>query len=223
MNSSELPQRMAHMYDAEAEQYEANIGHGLGTVAEQEAWQSDLRSVADFAADSRILEVGAGTGALTRLLAQWGGQVVGLEVSAAMLAEATRRLPAERVARVEFRLGDTHQADLFPPASFDWLVSRHVVSHLYDPLRAFHNWLTWLRPTGQVLVVEGFWPRADWEGLADELPLSCLQTRATIGYLLEQAGFAIQANSWLEKVNAYWGAREAGPPQRYVILARRVA
>ena len=217
MNSSELPQRMAHMYDAEAERYEANIGHSLGTVAEQEAWQNDLRSVADLAADSRVLEVGAGTGTLTRLLATWGCRVVGLEISAAMLAQATQGLPAH----VEFRLGDTHQADLFPAASFDWLISRHVVSHLYDPLRAFQNWAVWLRPQGQALVVEGFWPRADWEDLADQLPLSCLQTRATIGYLLEQAGFVIQANRWLEQVNAYWEAREAGAPPRYVIVARR--
>jgi hypothetical protein len=37
MTSPKLAQRMVHMYDAEAERYEANIGHSLGAVAEQEA------------------------------------------------------------------------------------------------------------------------------------------------------------------------------------------
>ncbi len=193
------------------------------TATEQEAWRTDLLSVVDFPAGCRVLEVGAGTGAFTRLLAEWGCQVVGLEASAAMLAEAAKRLPASLAPRVEFHLGDTHQPELFRPATFDWLVGRHVVSHLYDLLAAFHNWAAWLRPNGGVLVLEGFWPREDWDDLVDRLPLCCLRTRATIAYLLEQAGFAIQANTWLERVNAHFASMDQGPQQQYLILARRAA
>jgi ubiquinone/menaquinone biosynthesis C-methylase UbiE len=219
----DLPGRLARMYDAEAAHYEAMPGHGHGSPEEQEAWRSDVAAAAVFSAGSAVLEVGAGTGAFTQLLAEWGCQVAALDLSAGMLAEVAKHLPANLRSQVAFHEGDTHVASLFPPSSFDWVVARQVVNHLYDPLKAFGNWAMWLRPAGQVAVVEGFWPCEDWAELVDLLPLSSVHTRATVAYLLEHAGFHVEANVWLEQVNAYWAPQASGPPPRYLIRARVAA
>ena len=56
----------------------------------------------------RLLDLGSGTGAATTVLAErWPeAEVVGVDVSPGMVAEARRRLPSELAGRVRFELGD---------------------------------------------------------------------------------------------------------------------
>ncbi len=75
----------------------------------------------------RILELGTGTGETAlRLLERFGeSRLVGVDESQAMLAEATRRLPGERV---ELRLGRLQ--DPLPEGAFDLVASALCVHHL---------------------------------------------------------------------------------------------
>jgi SAM-dependent methyltransferase len=57
---------------------------------------------------ARVLDVGTGTGKAARLVAERfpGAEVVGLDLSAGMVAEARRLLPGELAGRVRFEAGD---------------------------------------------------------------------------------------------------------------------
>lgn len=209
-------------YESAASQYESEAGHGMSD-AEKAEWQADIFSVVNFTKQSQVLDVGAGTGVFTRLLAIWGCSVVGIEPSAGMLQQAKSYTHQSPNPAIDFRLGDTHDSSLFVPQVFDRIVSRQVVCYFYDPLLAFQNWHKWLKDDGQVVVIDGLWFREGWsnDDLVDKLPLSCLQTRATVGYLLEKAGFSIETNGWLERVNQYlMGAGNLESP-RYIVVARK--
>ena len=111
-------------------------------------------------------------------------------------------------------------AERFEPGSFDVVAARQVVNGLYDPLAAFRHWHRWLRPGGAVLVVEGLYGRDGWRGAWEEeidvLPLSAVQTMATVPYLLESVGFRIEAVERMQAVNALRVTRTP----RYVVVAR---
>ncbi len=90
-------------------------------------------------AGERAVDVGCGCGATTQELARRvgpTGRAVGIDISAAMIAEARRRAPAGGAA--EFLVADaaTHA---FAPASIDLLFSRFGVMFFSDPVLAFAN------------------------------------------------------------------------------------
>jgi hypothetical protein len=55
--------------------------------------------------------------------------------------------------------------------------------------------------------------------MVDALPLSCLQTRGTIPYLLEQVRFRVVHTGWLERVNQTFGSTQTSP--RYLVVASK--
>lgn len=219
---------MAGHYDrAMAERYEGEIGHGIDDE-ERPAWERDVRPLLAIPPgdDTTVLDAGAGTGVLSRLLAGWGYRVIGADVSAPMIERARALVPPHLAARLDYRLVDTQEdADAFPPGSFDLVASRQVVCHLTDPLRAFANWHRWLRPGGRVVAIDGLWSCEGWSGTfrddIDHCPLSCVQTRRTLPYLLEVAGFAVERCDWLDGVNAYLRQRYNVRSPRYVAVARK--
>jgi len=105
---------------------------------------------ARVSAGERIVDIGCGCGSTTFALAQRagpGGHVLGVDISAPMLAQARQVTPPG--LPVEFVLAD---ATVFPfePASFDLLVSRFGVMFFADPVLSFANMRRALRPTGQL-------------------------------------------------------------------------
>lgn len=221
MKNDNLQSIVNQIYFNEAEQYESQHGHGISDI-EGLTWQSDILSVTEFNGVHKILDVGAGTGLLTRLLADFGYSVTGLDPSEDMLKQAIKNTPIEKYGKsIKFVLGDTHQSDIFRFSSFDCIVSRQVVCHFYDPIITFENWHKWLSDNGIVVITDGLWFREGWsnDDLVDSLPLSCLQTRATVSYLLEKSGFRVIKNVLLEKVNQHFAETGSSNPLRYVVVA----
>jgi len=102
-------------------------------------------------AGERIVDVGCGCGAISIALAQKVGRtghVLGIDISAPMLARARQLAPAD--ARIDFALAD---ATIYPfdPASFDLLVSRFGVMFFAEPARSFANMRKALRPSGRLV------------------------------------------------------------------------
>jgi len=81
---------------------------------------------------TRVLEIGCGTGMLTRMMADRGAQVMGIDSSPGMLAEAEKVNQSGILEeRVVLELMDASQiSDRFPAASFDLIVATLVFSEI---------------------------------------------------------------------------------------------
>jgi SAM-dependent methyltransferase len=207
---------------AEADRYDGSVGHL--SREDEDAYLSDLGRVAQFREGAAVLDVGAGTGTLCRILSRLRGlSITALEPAPAMLAKLTSKAELQRVTTVEGfcdTAGDRHH---FDAAQFDAIVSRQLVNGLFDPLTAFGNWHHWLSPGGVVVVIEGLYGRSAWTGIwqeeVDVLPLSACQGTATVPYLLEVAGFRVEAVQLMDAVNR----RPCTRTPRYVVVARKQA
>ena len=119
------------------------------------SWRRTLAERANLSPDARVLDVAAGTGDVTRLLAERvaAGQVIGLDFSWPMLALAAHKLNsrfAERVALV--------QADgltlPFADDTFDAVTSAFALRNAADVTRMFAEMRRVLRPCGRVACME---------------------------------------------------------------------
>jgi ubiquinone/menaquinone biosynthesis C-methylase UbiE len=92
----------------------------------------------------RVLDVATGPGYVAAAAAQRGAAVVGVDFSAAMLAEARRHHPG-----IDFQAGNA-EALSFPDASFDAVVMSFGLLHLEHPDQALAEAHRVLRPGGRV-------------------------------------------------------------------------
>jgi SAM-dependent methyltransferase len=116
---------------------------------------------AELSATDTVLDVGCGTGALTRSAARLAvdGQVTGVDISARMITTAREITDAEGPGNARFEEADA-QVHRFPADGFDTLVSRFGVMFFGDPVAAFANLHGAVRPGGRVAV-------ACWRELGD--------------------------------------------------------
>jgi ubiquinone/menaquinone biosynthesis C-methylase UbiE len=152
-----------------------------------------LRAALDGRPGGRVLDVATGTGRVPLLLAgqPWfDGQVHGVDIAPAMLAQARAKLAAaglgDRVALHEGHAG----ALPWPDGAFDLVTSLEALEFFPRPRRALAEMARVLAPGG-ALVVSKYpdpWARA--------LPFKGL-TRRAIRRLLEQLGFgSIEVRVW---------------------------
>jgi SAM-dependent methyltransferase len=103
----------------------------------------------------RVVDLGCGAGRTTLELASRvgpGGEVVGVDISAGMLAAARDRAARLGAGNVEFVHGDVQVHDL-GQARFDAAYSRFGVMFFADPVAAFANVRGALRPGGMLSFV----------------------------------------------------------------------
>jgi len=222
-SQAESRRRYLAKFDAaEAQSYDARVGR-LGRE-DEDAYLADLAPVLQLRAGAEVLDAGAGTGAMTSLLSRLPAlSITALEPAPAMLAILRSRPELNRVTAVEGFCDAPGDRPLFGAARFDLIVSRQLANGLFDPLVAFRNWHHWLAPGGAVAVVDGLYDRSGWTGAwqeeVDVLPLSACQSTAMVPYLLEIAGFRIDAVRRMEAVNA----RPSTRTPRYLVVATRRA
>jgi len=107
-------------------------------------------------AGTRVLDVGCGVGRWSRLLAARGADVLGVDLSPTMIAQARRRAVADGVAdRCRFRVQDVSNLDV--GERFDLVLGVTVLQHILDPdaLRAALTAMTvHLAPGGRMILLE---------------------------------------------------------------------
>jgi SAM-dependent methyltransferase len=159
---------------------------------------------ADFNEVDRILDVGCGTGALTRKAAAAcpHGSATGVDISRPLLAEARRR--SEGIENVTYLEADAQTDELVPA---EVILSRFGVMFFEDPATAFGNLHRVTEPDGRLLfvcwrgVLENAWvttPMGAVFGVIDapELPPPgapgpfSFENRNHLAVLLTEAGWA---------------------------------
>ncbi len=106
----------------------------------------------ELAAGHRVLDLGCGAGLTTVALAEAvgpEGEVLGVDIAAAMLDPARATADARGLRSVRFEVADVQDADL-GRATFDAVFSRFGVMFFSDPPRAFANIRRALRPGGRL-------------------------------------------------------------------------
>ncbi len=219
--STARDRHLAHYDPQEVDRYEA----WMLALTEQD----DLACLADIAPDFQfqpemsVLDVGAGTGVMCKVLARVPGlAITALEPSSPMIDKLTGKPELSDVKVVQGFCDSAADRALFDASSFDAIVSRQVTNGLFDPLTAFRNWQHWLKPGGTVVVMDGLFDRSAWTGAlqneVDVLPLSACQSTAMIPYLLETVGFTIVGTRLMEATNSLPTTRT----EHYVVIARNL-
>ena len=123
-------------------------------------WRRALVAAIDPRPGMRVLDVATGTGMVALALAHRGCEVVGLDQSEPMLAEAQQKLEAEPAlaARVKFVTGQAERLP-FPDSSFDALTFTYLLRYVDDRLATMRELQRVLRPGGRMAMVEFAVPR----------------------------------------------------------------
>jgi SAM-dependent methyltransferase len=103
--------------------------------------------------DAHVLEVGCGTGAITRVLAARPGVVAAIGVDPSVLLLAKARELSTDIAHLVFQEGDGHALP-FNDASFDLVVFHTTLTHAPDPARMLAEAYRVLRSGGWLAVFE---------------------------------------------------------------------
>lgn len=103
----------------------------------------------------RLLDVGAGTGMLSQLLAELGHQVTAVDLAPQMLARLRTKateagLDVETVETVET------DASGVRTGGYDAVLSRHVLWLMPDPAAALAHWRE-AAPNGPLVLIESLW------------------------------------------------------------------
>jgi SAM-dependent methyltransferase len=153
---TEIHDRIRDFWNADAEVYDRAPSHAASDPLEAAAWRAALDGSLP-PAPARVLDVGAGTGAMTILAAELGHRVTALDLSPAMLDQA-RRKAGERALDVAFVVGPAEQP---PPGPFDAVMERHVLWTSPDPEASLRAWREVVAPGGRLVLFEGLWGRSD--------------------------------------------------------------
>ena len=146
-------------WDEDAATYDDSPSHYPRRPQEQAAWAAALRRLLPEP-PATVLDVGAGTGFLSLLLAAQGYEVTALDLSPGMLTRL-RAKAADRGLRIEAVESDA----LHPPsADFGAVVERHLLWTLPDPGAALAAWHA-AAPGGRLVVIEGSWGGRSTSGL----------------------------------------------------------
>jgi len=207
------PAAAGESYDAVAPRY-ARLARCYGG-----ALAARLVRLARLAPGASVLDVGTGSGLLALEAARVvgpDGRVLGVDVSAALLAEA--RSAAAGLAFVRFERMEA-EALALPDRSFDAVLSLFAIAHVRDPAAALGEMWRVLRPGGRMVLARGSAaPRFRVAGLSARmrrLPLALARWR----------GRCLVAPGDVERMVADEGPRALGvtphvPEARLTALAR---
>jgi SAM-dependent methyltransferase len=167
---AEVHDRIREWWDRDAGTYDRSASHAMTDAVKAAAWRAALRR---FLPDppGRVLDVGAGTGALSLLAAELGHRVTAVDLSAGMLDRARAKAQAQGL-EIEFVVGP---AEAPPAGPFDAVMERHVLWTAPDPvgsLRAWHE----VAPEGSVILFEGAWGTTGPVGRAREAAIGVVRS-----------------------------------------------
>jgi ubiquinone/menaquinone biosynthesis C-methylase UbiE len=140
--------------DAAMQERLASVLETRGADPRQQAMRRAFLAHVAFPENAYVLEVGCGTGVLTRLLALWPNvaTVVGVDVAPSLLSKA-RNLAAD-LPNLTFRQADGRCLP-FEDETFDVVVCDSTLTHVPGPESALAEAFRGLRPQGWLAAFDG--------------------------------------------------------------------
>jgi len=114
--------------------------------------ESELRLLGDVKCKD-VLEIGCGGGQNAIVLAKWGAESVGLDISEKQIKYARKLAKRERV-KVPFYVGNMEDLSLFDDESFDMVLSSFAIGYVDDLSRTFQEVFRVLRKRGLFVFCE---------------------------------------------------------------------
>jgi SAM-dependent methyltransferase len=119
--------------------------------------------------DMRLLDVGCGPGSITAGLAEHlsNGEVIGIDLSEATLAQAAADAEARRLTNLHYQRGNVYELP-FEDESFDAVYAHQVLQHLGNRPAALAEMLRVVKAGGIVAVRDvdwgtaAYWPQDPW-------------------------------------------------------------
>ena len=102
-----------------------------------------------------MVDLGCGTGSLAVVVAEAGHEVLGVDLSPAMVERAQLKAAIARLP-VRFIVGDAADPNLTAD-TFDVVPVRHATWALPDTGAALRRWAALLEPDGRLIAIEGRW------------------------------------------------------------------
>lgn len=153
INGSEVESIVRGQYDQLADRYDRRWkNYVTDTLTFFKTW-------ANLPSDAVILDVACGTGELERLLAAENPhqQIVGVDLSEQMLAQAKRKLQA--FPHINFQQATVRSLP-FPDQSFDVVISANSFHYFDDPLLSLQEMQRVLKLDGRLVLLD--WCRDGW-------------------------------------------------------------
>jgi SAM-dependent methyltransferase len=177
------------------ETYDEDMGQSSWiTLAEAREWFRLLR----LDAGSRVLEVGCGSGGVTRrMAAETGASAIGVDINPHGIEAASAAAVRDGMAsRVAFQVVDAATRLPFADASFDAIFCNDAINHLPDRAELFVDWHRVLKPGGRLLFTDPI-------VISGPVTSDEIRVRSSIGFylflpagcnerLLEHAGFVVE-------------------------------
>ncbi len=218
MNDIAIKRDITRLWNKEYKDYDSCYAHGLKSEGEKREWLKLLDGLVEKK-PSDVLDVGAGTGFVSLLLAELGHNCKGLDLSKNMLSVAKDKATRYGFENVDFALGDAEDTQE-PNEKYDVVINRHLVWTLPHPEKAMADWHRVLKPGGRLIVLEGNWhynrpadrasvflgkclisiqerrnafaKRDDsYDKLKKELPMMQSKNAKRLSQMVENAGFSI--------------------------------
>ena len=155
IGAEDVHDRIREYWDADAHTYDETRSHAISDTLEAAAWRQALAEALP-APGATVLDVGAGTGALSLLAAELGYRVTALDLSPGMLGRAELKANERGLDdRMRFVVGSATEP---PEGPFDAVIERHVLWTMPDPVGAMARWREVSR---RLVLFEGVWGETD--------------------------------------------------------------
>jgi SAM-dependent methyltransferase len=167
---TDVHDRIREFWNADSHTYDASKSHAISDPLEAAAWRQALREALPEPG-AKVLDVGAGTGALSLLAAELGHEVTALDLSPGMLERAEHKARERGLhERMHFVVSPAAEP---PTGPFDAVMERHVLWTLPDPVAALRAWRKVAR---RLVLFEGVWGQRDPAQRAKDLVAELLRT-----------------------------------------------
>lgn len=165
-----------------------------------------LVTAARLTGNERVLDIATGPGYIAEAFARAAREVIGVDLTAAMLAIGVERTKERGVSNVSFRIGDAQNLP-FEKEEFDVVVSRLALHHTQNPAQVVREMTRVCRLGGTVLVEDIYGSEHPeraayqnrWEKLRDPSHVQTLPISELL-HLFREAGLETERVSTFEDI-----------------------